>query len=77
MPCHRFVNTSVDKICEKHKQEALGKKLAKLSNRVGVRSEGIDVNAIRAKAREAVNDGVGAFGGFRGNNRPKASLTVE
>ena len=55
----------------------MGRQLAKLSNRVGVRSEGIDVNAIRAKAREAFNDGVGAFGGFRGNNRPKPSLTVE
>ena len=42
-----------------------------------MRSENVDINAIREKARQAVNDGVGAFGGFRGNNKPKPTLSTE
>ena len=78
IPCYRFVNTSVDKICEIHKQEITNRQLALIGNRVGVRAENVDVNAIRHRAQQAINDSVGAFGrGFKRDNRPKPILSIE
>ena len=74
MQCYNFVNTSVEKICEKHRAELENQRLDRFRARVGAQSTRVDINAITKRAYNSIDANISAFGGirsFRRDNRPK------
>jgi hypothetical protein len=79
--CHNFINKSLEKLCDRHKDEQKTRLINKFkAARVGLPAERVDLNVIKRKNQQAIEEKLGAFGGansLRRDNRPKPQKSVD